>query len=268
MRLDYGTQISPAPITLSIGTLKKPTLREISELTFDKFSYFEFLMKMTPELYYTKLKVEYGKKYWDSIPEDKRDAMTMYDIIISDESVRNSYLDLMNFFFIETVIFSEDYFILLKQGIADMNELNPDNVRGAISKDLFGQVLEVMQQICCIYSEDESKENLKFKNALAKKLYEKMLKAEKEKNKKADLNLSLPNVISSLSNKHPSINYTNVWELTVFQLMDSFNRVQTNTMYEIDSTRVSVWGDEKKTFDFTLWYKNNYDKKSQSEKAD
>lgn len=120
-----------------------------------------------------------------------------------------------------------------------------------------------MQQICCIYSEDEDIKNLKFKNALAKKMYEKMLKAKKkaQENKKVDINLSLPNIISSISNKHPSINYINVWDLTVFQLMDAFNRVQTNTMYEIDSTRVSVWGDEKKTFDFTLWYKNNYDNK-------
>lgn len=268
MRLDYGTQISPSPIRLSIGTLKKPTLEDISALTFDKFSYFEFLMKMTPELYYTKLKVEYGKKYWDSISENKRDEMTMYDIIISDEAIRNSYLDLLRFFFVEPIIFSEDFFILLKKDITNMDELIPENVHGVISKESFSQVLELMQQICCIYSEEESKENLKFKNALAKKLYEKMLKAEKEKNKKADMNLSLPNIISSLSNKHPSINYTNVWNLTVFQLMDSFNRVQTNTMYDIDSTRVSVWGDEKKTFDFTLWYKNNYDKNGQSKKTD
>ena len=47
--------------------------------------------------------------------------------------------------------------------------------------------------------------------------------------------------------------------MTVFQLYDSFNRLQQNKMYDIDSTRVSVWGDEKKTFDFGLWYKNNYD---------
>ena len=45
----------------------------------------------------------------------------------------------------------------------------------------------------------------------------------------------------------------------MFQLLDAFNRMQMNSMYEIESTRVSVWGDEKKTFDASLWYKNNYD---------
>ena len=106
---------------------------------------------------------------------------------------------------------------------------------------------------------------MKFKNDIAKKLYEQMQKAnkekEKQKNKKNDINLSLPNIISSVSSKHPSINLINIWELTIFQLLDCFNRLQNNTMHEIDSTRVSVWGDEKKTFDPSLWYKNYYDKK-------
>jgi len=31
-----------------------------------------------------------------------------------------------------------------------------------------------------------------------------------------------------------------------------------NAIYEIDSTRVSVWGDEKKTFNASLWYKNHF----------
>ena len=92
---------------------------------------------------------------------------------------------------------------------------------------------------------------------------EKMLKAKKkeQETKKSDLNLTIPNIISSLANKHPSLNYVNIWDLTIFQLLDAFNRTQANSMYDIDSTRVSVWGDEKKTFDVSLWYKNNYDKK-------
>ena len=92
---------------------------------------------------------------------------------------------------------------------------------------------------------------------------EKILKEKKQEKKKnkLDKNMTIPNIISALSNKHPSLNYTNIWDLTIFQLLDSFNRIQANSVYEIDSTRVSVWGDEKKTFDASLWYKNEYDKK-------
>lgn len=104
---------------------------------------------------------------------------------------------------------------------------------------------------------------MKFKNSAARKIYEKLLSAQKKekKRRKADINLSLPNIISAVSNCHPTINPINVWDLTLFQLFDTFNRMRANKIYEIDSTRVSVWGDEKKTFDIALWYKNEYDKK-------
>lgn len=266
MRLDYGTQLSPVPITLSIGTLRKPTLKEISQITFDRFSFYEFFLKLSPETYYTKLRTENdGVAYWSSLTEEERDKITIYDIIKEDEQIRNTYVEIFNFFFVETVIYQEGFFILLKENTAidKPDEIIREQVRGAIAKDNFSQVLGLLQQICCIYNEEESLDDMKFKNNLARKLMEKMLKAKKkeQETKKSDLNLTIPNIISSLANKHPSLNYLNIWDLTIFQLLDAFNRIQANSMYDIDSTRVSVWGDEKKTFDVSLWYKNNYDKK-------
>ena len=83
---------------------------------------------------------------------------------------------------------------------------------------------------------------------------------EKKKEKESDKNLSLANIISKVSNKHPSISPITVWDLTLFQLIDSFNSMQVNESYDISKTRTSVWGDEKNTFDATLWYKNNHEK--------
>lgn len=266
MRLDYGTQLSPFPITLSIGTLRKPTLKEISQITFDRFSFYEFFLKLSPETYYTKLRKENdGEAFWDSLTEEEQDKITIYNIIEEDEKIRSTYVEIFNFFFVETVIYQEGFFILLKENTAIDNpdKIKREQVRGAIAKDNFSQVMSLLQQICCIYNEEESLDDMKFKNNLARKLMEKMLKAKKkeQETKKSDLNLTIPNIISSLANKHPSLNYVNIWDLTIFQLLDAFNRTQANSMYDIDSTRVSVWGDEKKTFDVSLWYKNNYDKK-------
>ena len=262
MRLDYGTILCPEPITLSIGTLRNPTLREIGKLKFDRFGYYEFLIKMTPELFFNKVKGEDGKAYWESLSEEDRDKITIYDVIVDDEKLIHSYTEIFNFFFVEQVVFKEGFFILLKEDISEEDEFNTDNIRGVIAKDNISQVFELLQQICCIYEREEDLSNIKFKNGLAKKLYEKMLKANKKskEEKKADVNMTLPNIISSVSNKHSSITPINVWDLTVFQLLDSFNRMQINTIYDIDATRVSVWGDEKKTFDVSLWYKNEYDK--------
>lgn len=263
MKLDYGTQLSPEPIKLSIGTLVKPKLSRISKITFEKFNYYEMMIKMTPKFFYTKIKGSKGKKYWESLSEAERENLNLYNVVIDDKQLTNIFVEIFNFFFEENVIFQEDYFILFKKNL-DSDTASKDNIAGVISKNIFSEVLDVIQQVCCIKDEEEEDvDNMKFKNGLAKRMFEKMQKAAKEEQerKKASADLELPNIISSVSNKHFTISPINVWELTIFQLMDAFNRLQLNTVFDINSTRVSVWGDEKRTFNAALWYKNEYDKK-------
>lgn len=268
MKFDYGTQINPYPIVLSIGTLVKPKLKDIADqkqgMSFDKFNYFEVLIKMNPEIFYTKIKGDDGKKYWESLSEEERDRLSLFKIVVDDDNLRSTFVEIFNFFFEETVIFKEGYFVLLNKGIKNSNDIKSQaDVRGVISENIFLQVLNAIQQVCCINDKEDNIEDMKFKNNLARKLFEKMQKAAKKQKeeKKYDVNFSLPNIISSVSNRHPTISPTSVWDLTIFQLYDTFNRMQVNEVFDIDSTRVSVWGDEKKTFDAALWYKNEYDKK-------
>lgn len=263
MKLDYGSLLSPTPIKLSIGTLRKHTLREISILSFDKFNLYEAFLNMTPESYYTKMCNKEGRAYWGSLKDDIRDNMTMYDLVLKHSFVCSLYTELFNFFFEEFVIFKEGFFILLNQEVDSEEEVTPELLCGVIDNSTFKQALDLIRQICCIYEEEETMDGLKFKNNAARKIYEKMLKGQKEKNakKKTDVNFSLPNIISAVSNSHQTINPINVWDLTLFQLLDSFNRLRVNKLYDIDARRVSVWGDEKKTFNIALWYKNEYDKK-------
>lgn len=266
MKLDYGTQISPYPIALSIGSIKKPKLKDIADtkkgMSFDKFSYYLVFIKMTPEKFYTE--IQRRKDYWDFIPDEQKENISLYDIILKEESLQNLYVDILNFFFVETVVFEQEMFILLKPNVDTTKKIKKEDISGVIKKELFVKVLDLIQQICCIkdYEEDISKET--FKNNIAKKLFERLRKAKKEvSSKKLDLNLTMPNIISSLSNKHPSLNYTNIWNITIFQLYDSFEKIRINTIFDIDSRRISIWGDKNKSFDPNLWYRNNYDKKSQ-----
>ena len=267
MRLDYGTQLSPYPIRLSIGTLIKPKLKDIADSTkgmsFEKFYYFEYLLKMTPEYFYQEMKSDEGKKYWNSLSEQEQSKITLYNIVLKEESLLESFLELFNFFFMEPVVFKEGYFVLLNKDINDSLDITSEHeICGVISEETFSQTLSIIQQICCINETEEVIEESKFKNETARKLFEKMRKAAKKKKLTQHNNdLILPNIISAVSNMHPSINFINVWELTVFELIDSFNRLQANLIYDIDARRVSVWGDEKKTFDAALWYKNEYNKR-------
>ena len=83
---------------------------------------------------------------------------------------------------------------------------------------------------------------------------------EKKTRGKNNANLSIPNIISSVAAKSASLNINSIWDITLFQLYDQFNRLQNNDAYSINSMRVAAWGDEKKTFDYALWYKNMFDK--------
>ncbi len=259
MRLDYGAQLSPLPIKLSIGTLKKPKLRDIAEITFDKFNFFEVFLKITPKTYYEKI-VE-NSEIWNNLSDEEKETVSIYQMILLDSRLKDIYLELFNFFIVEKVIFVDGFFVVLNEGYTGDEPLKEEMIKGAIQENTFPQIIGLMQQICCIYDKTEDEGEVKYKNDIARKIYEKILKGQKEnqKRKKGDKNLSIPNIISSVSNKHPSINYINIWDLTIFQLLDAFNRLQANAIYEIDSARVSTWGDEKKTFDAALWYKNIYD---------
>lgn len=268
MKLDYGTQLSPYPIALSIGSIRKPKLKDISDtrkgMSFDKFNYYLVFIKMTPEKFYTE--IQGRKDYWDFLPDEQKNKISLFDIILKEESLQELYLDIFNFFFVETVIFEQDMFILLKPHVDITEKIKKEDVAGVIKKDLFFNILDIIQQICCVkdFEEDISKES--FKNNIAKKLFMKIRKAKKEEKakRKLDINLTMPNIISSIANKHPSLNYVNIWDITVFQLYDSFEKIRINTIFDIDSRRISIWGDKNKSFDPNLWYKNNYDKKGQS----
>lgn len=261
MRLDYGIQMSPFPITLSVGTLKKPKLREIFDsslnMSFEKFKQFEVFLKMTPKKYYTIImKNDNGVMLWSSLSDEQKKRINMYDIIIVDKRLQYVYTEIFNYFFVENVEFNDARFILSKD---KLNDISDKNIVGIIDNKTFDMVLNIICQICCISTAD-STDIPKFKNKTAQQIYEKIQNAPtpKEKNN-ADAKLTIPNIISSVVALHPSINYSNVWDLTIFQLLDTFNRMTINSIHKISSARVAVWGDKEQKFDSTTWYKNYYD---------
>lgn len=255
MKLSFGTQISRSPIRLSIGSIKKPTLADIDEIGFDTFSYYEYFLKMTPDMYYD---AGFGKG--NTAPRDVND--TLFDIIVRDNNMQDIYSDVFSFFFEEKVEYLDDLFIVSNKSFRD-ETFTKDDIVGIIFRDNIDEILGILQQICCIYSEEEHKEETpKFKNDIAKEIYEKIQKGQKELVKKDDSGLhSLANIVSAINGRHNSLNYTNIWSLTIFQVFDTFEREITNCWYDISSRSLSIWGDEKKTFDPLMWCKNNYDNK-------
>lgn len=267
MRLDYGTVISPYSIPLSVCTIRKPFLRDIADghvCGFGQFGLYETLLCLTPRAYFEVFGGDEGKEKWKSMTDDERKEITIYGLIENDGVLRTMYLSMLNFFIEEPVEFQSGFFVVLKKDTDMHAEHTSDDVYGIVNSELFYELLDLIRQVCGIHGMKNEFADLgakKFKNEKARKMAEKMQKAaiEQEEVKKANPSMSLPNIISKICMKHNSINYTNVWDLTLFEVMDTFESLQNNEIYEISKTGVSVWGDEKKRFDASAWYKNQFD---------
>ena len=258
MILDYGTQISFEPIKLAVGTIKKPTLREISKISFAKFQLFESILRLKPQDFFENDKIDNSiKEFWNKLTDEEKSKVTTYTILLIDEQIAILFTEAFDFFFEEDVSFEENIFILRKQG----------KIVGYVDENIFMPVVETIQQICGIYEMKRSDlPEITFKNKGAERLFERILKGkkkfkkQKEKENKNNKDYTLPNIISAVANRHPSLNYTNIFDITIFQLLDAFQRIYNNEVQDISARSVSVWGDEKKKFDGSLWHKNIYDK--------
>ena len=267
MRLDYGTMISPYPIKLTVGTIRKPKLQAIGEMGFDQFKFLESFMTITPKDYYRIYNASSSNGYWESLSENEQESFTMFQAISKDESLQEIFLILLRFFFEEPVDYHSGFFIIMKPGTVVHEDMTMDEIVGVLNEELFLQVLNILKQICGMKVEDDEFENIPesmFKNEKARAMYERMKKNKIEdmSEQKDYLDYTIPNIISKVCARHPSINYTNVWELTLYELLDNFSAMRVGAIYDIDQTRVSVWGDENNTFKLDTWYKNEYDKKN------
>jgi len=266
MKLSYDLMLSPFPIKLSIGTLIKPTIGQIFKLGLSEYEAYQMLMKLSPENYYMTIYDGDGQSLWESFTDEQKVKVKLFNIIKTDESLVNDYKQLLNFFFEEKVLYYNGLFVLIDNSFKsdDLEELPTEAFIGAIGDNsTFCQVLSIIQQICCIYDDSEDVGDIKFKNSKAEQLYIRMKAAEnkrKEKEKEENFDYSIPNIVSAVSNCHPTINPINVWELTMFQLIDSFERLQTMKIYDLRSLSVSVWGDKENTFNISEWHKNIYEK--------
>lgn len=271
--------LSPYPIKLSIGTLLKPTLKQIFDpiegIGYEQYRNYEAYTKLTPKLFYTKMYGDEGLAIWESFTDTQKNQIKMFNVVKTDEQLISDYLDLFNFFFKEHVSYEEGFFIWSERELdfSNMDADADDAITGIVhTAELFEQVLEAIQQVCCTYSQsredtiDESE--LKFKNSLAKEIYEKIHGLNKaddeneipEMKSKDYQTFNIPNIISAVSNNHLTISPINVWDLTVFQLLDAFHRKQATNKQTMYSLQTAVWGDSDNSFDPNIWLANEYDK--------
>lgn len=271
-KLTYGDYISPFPTRVPLNekqyvNLRKPTVNEVMQLGLNEFDVFMAYLKMTPEFYYTELcKNIGGVEYWESLDKEVQDEAKLFDVALADSATRNVLVEVLNFFYEETVVFNNSRFYFINKECDGSKELQPSDIVAIVSdSSSFENALHWCQVYCGIATEEKEEETVRFKNKLAEKMYARLKESKRRmeaaKAKQDAAKYSIPNVISSVCAHHPSINFGNVGQLTIPQLFDSLRRLLAIEGYTVGRTSVSVWGmKDDKEFPVDQWVENIYDK--------
>jgi len=277
MKIDYFTLLSYEPIYLKgVGSVKSPLLSDIAKITMAAYSFYLSVLLMDIDTYYdllndeTKVKSYFSKmsdedkslvlkvkQEYESIDELERSKICFYDLMIFDPKVRNDVLTALSFFFEEEVEYIEESKAFATYD-GSVDENNKKIITGYIHRNIYNDVVDIiLQRLSCSNKRDEF-DNTKVKNKRAAKMMEKLKKGrypKKQKQKsKADERMELGNIISSLSTHHKSLNMTNIWNLTVYQMMDQFARQRYEDSYETSLRITTIHGDKEKKFNSGQWY--------------
>ena len=247
LHIDYFYLISPTPIYLqNVGHIKSPTLKEINELGINNYNYYLSPFIITKE---EGFKFNGLKPQSEKISEKQEEKLTIFDLLIYTQDGIKLLQQALNFFILESFEFDINYNCFISKNI-------DGKIIGFINKNNFTDVKN------CILQLNNRKDNYiydksEIKNEKALEIFNKINKAKEKSKKNVTVNkdLALGNIISVVANKHPSINILNIWELTIYQLWDTFNRLSNNNIYDISALSVAVWGDEKKQFNISDWFK-------------
>lgn len=158
---------------------------------------------------------------------------------------RDAYVAALSFFIHQPLRYDDDVGYLLEDGTS-------------VSMDELREIRKIILQFSYIEDTEESVPK-KFRNAKAKKIYERIqgLKSEqkkKNKGKPANPDMELSNLIGAISAFSPSYNFSNIWCLTVYQFYDQFIRLNTKIQIDISGVRWAAWGQDD--FDWALWHKS------------
>ena len=178
------------------------------------------------------------------LPQSLLEHLHAFDLMTGIGELREPLHEALGFFIREPLLYAEEE-----------RCFKTDSGR-RIGRDNYEQVRNVILYISCVKPPET--EAPKFMSDTARKIFEK-IKAGREKSAKSAQNrdLSLHNVISKLSSRHPSYNLLNIWGLTVWQLFDQFGCTCVNTQLDVYGLRWAAWG--KDEFDFSQWYKHTGD---------
>lgn len=246
MKLNYFQLLSSAPIYIQgIGGIVSPKLKDISAIGYNTYQQHLNFLLMDLKTFLTTI----GRPDdYECLTEEQKINLQLYDVLAKDVDSAVVLQSALDFFIVENVEFLAEHKAFMVK--------RDEDVIGCITRENFKDVVDIICQRINIKTKD-LEDASKVKNKKALSIMQKLKKGREDmaKQAKVDKNMELGNIISAVANKSQSLNIINIWDLTVFQLWDCFNRLTNNNIYDINAASVSAWGDKDNKFDFNGWFK-------------
>jgi len=262
MQVGHEYLVGTTPFALhEIGAIRSPKLKtfmcdERGVMNYDIYKIYLSTILMEPKSFHIIFNGQTAE-WWDEQSDDFKKSQDMTALALSNPNSIRAYEEAFDFFFIDKVKYSEEHELFITFN-GETDESDNLIVTGRIPKENFKEVCGVIAQLNGIITDETTGASKpKFKNKKAEELMAKIQKGQEERSKakKEDKNLALPNLISAIASNHNSLNYTNIYELTVTQLYDVFKRMQNAIAFNMNCTGVSVWGDSEGKFKYDGWFK-------------
>lgn len=222
-----------------VGHVRSPRLKEMfpsSGIGWTKYSLYIYMMKANAD---QVSKLAGTQEYYDSV----------YRAILSSEMVKELFAEALSFFMAEHIMFDQSHQIFLTYTDADTD--SGVALAGIINEENFDEVRAAVLLLNYI-SPAKANVDVQFSSERAKELWERAQKyLAQQEPKESDPAMAMGNIISKLCVIHPSYNYLNVYDLTVFQLYDAF--FQLCYMRSVAFSEAVVSNHGSKEFKFSDW---------------
>ena len=244
---------------------KQPKLRNIKDIGLQTYyAYISFLL-ISAEEYLISIKRE------DLIPLFKQHNLTMFDIYRDNPYERQFFIEALSFFIDGEIEFKNGEFLIIsklnineyRKGLRDFKPVETEvtkskkqeeaydfsrgrftNDTNIINKEIYQKILEIIAEIICL---KVNKQQETYANEKARKIAEKIQQAKQKRSSvQSKDSISLADIISAVASRKESLNLLNIWDLTIYQLYDHYNRLIAEDEFDIHAMNYAYWGGEFK----------------------
>lgn len=208
-------------------------LKDLINYSLDKYNKFVSIITLNKTEIMESLNILEEVSLWDFI--------ILNFVSVDNDEIRDLFLHILSLCFRDIVRFSiEGYFLIGDSG----KTLNENN---------FMQIISILRD------QNQTRERKeKFVNKKEREYFQAVQKAKQKYQKALKAmgkdDTDLLDIISSICAKHPSLNFSNIQELTIYQLIDQFKRINMIDDYFISIDSLLA-GASKKNVDLKHWSK-------------